>query len=46
MPLNSYFTFSYEGTTPWDPYDRSDLPVPGAAYFGGLFRELERHWNR
>jgi hypothetical protein len=45
MPQNSYFTFSFEGTTPWDPYDRGDLPVPGAAYFGGLFREFERHWQ-
>lgn len=45
MPQNSYFTFTFEGTTPWDPYDRDDLPVPGAAYFGGLFRELERHWD-
>jgi len=45
MPHHSYFTFSFEGTTPWDPYDRGDLPVPGAAYFGGLFREFERHWD-
>jgi hypothetical protein len=45
MAQNSYFTFSFEGTTPWDPYDRDDLPVPGAAYFAGLFREFERHWD-
>jgi hypothetical protein len=45
MPQHSYFTFSFEGTTPWNPHDRDDLPVPGAAYFAGVFREFERHWS-
>ncbi len=45
MPHNSYYTFSFEGSTRWDPHDRRDLPVPGAAYFGGIFREFERHWD-
>jgi hypothetical protein len=45
MARHTYFTFNFEGTQAWDPYDRDDLPVPGAAYFGGLFREFERHWD-
>ncbi len=45
MPENSYFAVFDQEARPWDPYDADDLPLPDCAYFGGVFRELERCWD-
>ena len=40
-----YFAHSHEGNRPWNPHDPQDLPLPDCGYFGGVFREFERHWD-
>ncbi|MGH2859020.1 MAG: hypothetical protein ACRDMJ_16215 [Solirubrobacteraceae bacterium] len=42
---NSYFAVFDDDAVPWDPHDPEDLPLPDCAYFGGVFRELERRWD-
>lgn len=42
---NRYFAVFDHDPVPWDPHDTADLPLPDCAYFGGVFRELERHWD-
>lgn len=42
---NRYFVVFDRDAQPWNPHDPSDLPRPDCAYFGGVFRELEKHWD-
>lgn len=42
---NRYFAVFDHDQVPWDPHDPADRPLPDCAYFGGVFRELERHWT-
>jgi hypothetical protein len=45
MSEHRYYVVFDNDAAPWDPHDASDLPLPDCAYFGGVFRTLERHWR-
>jgi hypothetical protein len=45
VPEHSYLAHGDWGTTPWNPHDRGDLPLPDCAYLGGVFRAFEERWT-
>jgi hypothetical protein len=44
MSAEHYVCFE-DGPRPWDPYGSAEPPLADCGYFGGVLRELERHWE-
>jgi hypothetical protein len=42
---HQHFVCSDRGLQDWDPYSSADPPLADGGYFGGVLRELERHWD-
>lgn len=45
MPEHRHYVCFDREARAWDPYSDAEPPLADCTYFGGVLRELERHWT-